>query len=74
MRILLQQTGTGLYLKSLGKWTNNPKDALSFLDSVRAHDYSIYHPLNDTSIAVLPEPDNERMPGSAPDHSHLQWR
>lgn len=73
MKILLQQTGTGLYLKSLGKWTPNPKDALSFLDSVRAHDYSIYHRLSDTSIVTVSDTQELRQPGThGPRHLQVQ--
>jgi hypothetical protein len=55
MRIVLQHSKTGLYLKSLGRWTPNPTEALAFLDTVRAHDYSIYHRLSDTVIIPVAE-------------------
>lgn len=51
MRILLRQSQTGLYFKSLGRWTRNPREALAFTDTTRAHDYSRYHRLTDTCVS-----------------------
>jgi hypothetical protein len=55
MRIVLQNSKTGLYLKSLNKWTPHSNEALAFVDPVRAHDYSVCHRLAETVIVPLPE-------------------
>jgi len=52
MRILLQHTRTGLYLKGLGNWTANPYDAFDFQHSQRAIDFARQHRLNGVQIAV----------------------
>ena len=61
MRILLQQIGTGLYFKSLGKWTKDPSEALAFSDAVRASDYSIYHRMTDARVAPLSDEKAEQF-------------
>lgn len=62
MRILLQQIGTGLYLKQDG-WTKTPDDALVFLSAEVARSYSYDHGMTDTFVVLLPSaetavPDN----------------
>ena len=52
MRILLQHTRTGLYLKGLGNWTANPYEALDFQHSQRAIDFARQHRLGGVQIAV----------------------
>ena len=52
MRILLQHTRTGLYLKGLGNWTANPYDAFDFQHSQRAIDFARQHRLVGVQIAV----------------------
>lgn len=64
MRIVLKQSNTGLYLKSMGKWTPNIREALSFLDADRAHDYSVYHRLTDTAIVTMPENELQALSSS----------
>ncbi len=52
MRILLQHTRTGLYLKGLGNWTANPFEAFDFQHSQRAIDFARQHRLAGVQIAV----------------------
>jgi hypothetical protein len=66
MKILLQQAGTGLYFKSLGKWTKNPSDALAFYDTIRAVDYTIYHRMKDAYVVPFPESTPEQFRALTP--------
>jgi hypothetical protein len=52
MKILLQDTETGLYLSRGGCWSDNPDRALAFLDEVRAKDFGIYHHLANAKVVV----------------------
>jgi hypothetical protein len=52
MRILLQHTRTGLYLKGLGNWTANPYEAFDFQHSQRAIDFARQHSLSGVQIAI----------------------
>ena len=52
MRILLQHTRTGLYLRSLGNWSSSPYEALDFQHSQRAIDFARTNQLGGIQIAV----------------------
>jgi hypothetical protein len=52
MRILLQHTRTGLYLRSLGNWSSSPYEALDFQHSQRAIDFARSNQLSGIQIAV----------------------
>ena len=52
MRILLQHTRTGLYLKGLGNWTANPYEAFDLQHSQRAIDFARQHRITGVQIAV----------------------
>jgi hypothetical protein len=45
MKILLQDTETGLYLSRGGGWSDDPDGAIAFLNEDRAKDFGIYHRL-----------------------------
>lgn len=52
MRILLQHTRTGLFLRSLGNWTANAAEGHDFQHSQRAIDFAVEHKLSSVQIAV----------------------
>ena len=56
MKILLQDTVTGLYLSRGGGWTDNPEGALAFISEVRAQDIGIYHHLPNAKAVLVPAP------------------
>ncbi len=56
MKILLQDTNTGLYRSRGGGWTNEPHAALAFLDEIRAKDFGIYHRLSGARVVTIAEP------------------
>ena len=66
MKIVIQHSQTRLYLKSLGRWTKEPHEALAFVDALRAMDYSIYNRVKD--IRVIPIPENIGLNGGIPAH------
>ena len=53
MKMLLQHAGTGLYVQSKGKWTDNPRLARGFEEWIDAYDYTIFNCLTDTFIVPL---------------------
>ena len=52
MKILLQHARTQLYLRSLGNWTADPRDAHDFQDSLRAINFVRKHCITGVQIAV----------------------
>ena len=52
MRILLQHVRTELYLRSPGKWTTDPFEALDFQHSQTAIDFARDHDIDGVQIAV----------------------
>lgn len=74
MKILLQQTRTQMFLKTVDAWTANPYEALDFEHSQRAIEFAHEHHMNGVQIVVkfidgqfdqvVPIPD------SKPAHSH----
>ena len=52
-RFVIQASNTGLYLGRGLKWTENPAEALAFVNDVRARDYSVYRRLGTTSVLAL---------------------
>jgi hypothetical protein len=62
MKILLQDTETGLYLSRGGCWSDNPDRALAFLNEVRAKDFSIYHHLAHAKVVVRAEAGASEIP------------
>jgi hypothetical protein len=62
MKVLLQDTESGLYLSRGGDWTSNPDGALSFLDEVRARDFGIYHHLSSAKVVLWAEPGTPEIP------------
>jgi hypothetical protein len=55
VKILIQHKETGCYLSRGKKWAKNPREALAFLDEIRAHDHCIYHRLAGASVVVVPD-------------------
>ena len=47
--------GTGLYLSKGKRWSPTPREALAFLDEVRARDHCIYHRLAQGVVVMVPE-------------------
>ena len=52
MKILLQDSRTQLYLRSLGNWTANHYEAMDFQHSQRAIDFVRYHKIAGVQIVV----------------------
>ena len=52
MKILLQHARTQLYLRSLGNWTADPRQAHDFLYSQRAIDFARDHSITGVEIAL----------------------
>lgn len=52
MKILLQHARTQLYLRSLGNWTADPREAYDFKHSQRAIDFAREHSITGVEIAV----------------------
>jgi hypothetical protein len=64
MRILLQQTGTSLYFKSLEIWTANPQEALDFYVGERARNFATEQHLSEVNVVVFPEIASNNTPDS----------
>jgi len=62
MKILLQDTETGLYLSRGGCWSDNSDRALAFLNEVRAKDFGIYHHLANAKVVVGAETGASEIP------------
>ena len=52
MKILLQHIRTQLYLRNLGSWTPNPREAFDFRHSQSAIDFTREHDLRGVQILV----------------------
>ena len=52
MRILLQHARTGLYLRALGSWTSDFREAFDFGHSRKAIDFACLHGIAGAQIAV----------------------
>ena len=52
MKILLQHVRTQLYLRRLGSWTPNPREAFDFRHSQSAIDFARDHALPGVQIVV----------------------
>lgn len=52
MKILLQHVRTQLYLRSLGNWTADPRQAYDFKHSRRAIDFAREHSVTGVQVAV----------------------
>jgi hypothetical protein len=61
MRILLQQTGTARYLKTLEIWTSNPLEAFDFYQSERAMNFATEQHLSDIEVVAFPEGGPAKM-------------
>jgi len=66
MKILLQDTATGLYLSRGGGWSNNPDGALAFLSELRAADFRVYHHLASTRVVLWADAGDPNVPGPEP--------
>ncbi|MFO1498723.1 MAG: hypothetical protein U1G07_10075 [Verrucomicrobiota bacterium] len=53
MKTVLRHTGAPLFWTPRGTWTTNPREALTFLDDVRARDYAFFHDLDQVTSAAL---------------------
>ena len=62
MKILLQDTETGLYLSRGGCWSDDPDRALAFLNEDRAKDFAIYHHLPNAKVVLRAETGGSEMP------------
>ena len=80
MRIFLQQTKTGLYLKDVDLWTSDRSEAMEFVSSTRALEFCEMNKLDAVQVVlrfeeeryeiVLPDvisqpPQHDRPRGSA---------
>jgi hypothetical protein len=62
MKILLQDSESGLYLSRGGSWTSNPDSALAFLNEERAKDFSVYHRLPNAKVVFRSKPVASQVP------------
>ncbi|EEF61325.1 hypothetical protein [Pedosphaera parvula] len=53
MKILLQDTRTGLYFRSLDAWTNSMADAYDFKFSEKAISFAVEHHIPDVQIVMI---------------------
>jgi hypothetical protein len=60
MRIVIQRRKAQLYWTARGAWTPNPREALVFLDEVRALDYAFYHDIDKATPAIVEETKRSR--------------
>jgi hypothetical protein len=60
MRIVIQRRKAQLYWTARGAWTPNPKEALVFLDEVRALDYAFFHDIDKATPAIVEETKRSR--------------
>lgn len=79
MKILLQHVRTQLYLRNLGSWTPNPREAFDFRHSQSAIDFTRDHDLRGVQIVVKlnGREDEEVFPipaHAAPPHTRIQLR
>jgi hypothetical protein len=52
MRILLQQTDTGLYFKDIASWADNSQDAMDFVSSTAAIEFCAANKLTGLQIVL----------------------
>ncbi|KAB2650285.1 MAG: hypothetical protein DVB33_05175 [Verrucomicrobia bacterium] len=52
MKVLLQHKESGLYLKDIGVTTNDYLDAIEFLSSTQAIEFSALHKISDMQIVL----------------------
>ncbi len=52
MRILIQQTETGLYFQDVGAWTRNPTEAMDFLSSTSAIDFCVLNKISGVQLVL----------------------
>jgi hypothetical protein len=62
MKILLQDSESGLYLGRGGCWISNPAHALAFLNEERASDFRIYHRLPNAKVVFRTKPGASQVP------------
>lgn len=58
MRILLQQTDTGLYFKDIALWADNSRDAMDFVSSTAAIEFCATNKL--AGLQIVLKFDEER--------------
>ena len=58
MRILLQQTNTGLYFKDIALWADNSRDAMDFVSSTAAIEFCAANKL--TGLQIVLKFDEEK--------------
>lgn len=74
MRILLQQIGTGLYLKEGGDWTKTPDEALCFTSADSAQSYCNFEAMPDAFVVMLPDLPVASLPENVIDLKAAQAR
>ena len=52
MKVLLQQKETGEYFRDVGVWTRNPAEAMDFLSSMKAIDFSVANKIANVQIVL----------------------
>jgi hypothetical protein len=52
MRILVQQTATGLYFKDVGSWTKVNSEAMDFMSSTAAIDFCVTNKLEEVQLVL----------------------
>ncbi len=52
MRILVQQTATGLYFKDVGTWTKVYSEAMDFMSSTAAIDFCVTNKLEAVQLVL----------------------
>ena len=69
-KILLQSFETGLYLDSIGAWTNDPELARDFPNTVKATKFKLDRRLSHAFVVVVPEPTQPAEPAGTTRQRH----
>jgi len=69
MKILIQDSQTGLYLDRKQEWTHDPKTARAFSNHFRANAYKVWHRLPRACTVAMPVSDHENRSYAPPQNS-----
>ena len=63
MPAVIQHATAPFYWAAPGVWTSDPREALVFLDTVRALDYAFYHDIDQGTAVSTAQPRRSRQEG-----------
>lgn len=72
MRILIQHAETNLYFGKGNKWVQHPREAMAFLDEVRARDYCIYRRLKKVAVVALADEHSQERAAEEASEARLR--